>query len=346
MSNTTALEELAARRKKAIAMGGAERIDRQRKRGKLTVRKRIALLVDQGTFQEYGQLASHASGSLQSVDEITPADGVVFGFGTIDDRTVCVVAEDFTIQGGSAGLIHLEKKTRAVEMATRERVPLLWLLDGAGARAQEMIGEGLPAGPRYLSIARHSGVAPQVAIIMGPCAGDSALIGSECEFVIMVDGTGMLAAGGPPVVLAATGQKITKAELGGAEVHCRISDVADNAATSDEDTIAMARRYLSYLPHNAWEYPPRVPTSDPADRSDDDMLQVVPDDPRHPYDMKELIRRIADRESVLEIKPEHAETIITAFARMAGHTVGIIANQPMVLAGAINAQAARKARHS
>lgn len=327
-------------------MGGAARVDKQRSRGKNTVRERIDMLVDPGTFREYGQLASHVGerGMPPDPDDVTPADGVVFGFGKVDGRMVCVVGEDFTVKGGTYGIVHGRKKLRAIEVANRERVPVIWLQDGAGARAQEMIGEGFPAGPHYLVMARHSGVAPQVAVVMGPSAGDSSLIASLCEFIVMVQPTSMLAAGGPPVVKAATGREINKEELGSADVHCRISGVADNAAKSEPDALDMARRFLSYLPRNAWEYPPQRPCDDPVDRADDSLVGIVPDDARTPYDMKRIIAAITDSESFFEIKPAYAAMLITGFARMDGHPIGIIANQPMVSAGAITEKAARKAR--
>ena len=341
------LNELDARREHALAMGGNDRVARQRSRGKQTVRERIAQLLDPGSFQEYGQLASHIGegGLPQDIDEVTPADGVVFGFGKIEGRMVCVVGEDFTVKAGTYGIVHGRKKLRAINMANRERVPVVWLQDGAGARAQEMIGEGLPTAPHYVSMARHSGTAPQVCIVMGPSAGDSSLISSLCEFIIMVEGISMLAAGGPPIVKAATGRDIGKEELGGTDVHCRKSGVADNAAKNEKQAIAMAKRFLSFLPTNAWEYPPHVPCDDPVDRMDVGLRAIVPDNPRSPYDMKRIITAIIDKESFFEIKPKHAEMLITGFARLDGHPVGIVANQPKIMAGTITEKAARKARH-
>lgn len=343
----TALTELQARRARALEMGGVERIERQHLRGKKTVRERISILLDADTFREYGQLASHihALGVSQRVDEVTPADGVVFGFGKIAGRMVCVIAEDFTVKGGTFGIIHGRKKLRAIDIAHRERVPVIWIQDGAGARAQEMIGEGLPAGPHYLVMARHSGTAPQVSIVMGPSAGDSSLIASLCEFIIMVEGTSMLAAGGPPIVKAAMGKDVFKEELGGSDVHCRISGCADNVARTEEEAITMARRFLSYLPGNAWEYPPHQPSDDPIERADEDLISILPDNPRTPYDMKRVISAVVDRESFFEIKPLFAPMVITGFARMDGHPVGIVANQPKVMAGTITEKAARKIRH-
>jgi acetyl-CoA carboxylase carboxyltransferase component len=339
------VEELRKRRERALEMGGPEKVARQRMQGKLTARERIALLLDPGSFQEYGLLATHQSHRPEMAEKITPADGVITGFGLIEGRRSGVIAEDFTVLGGSVGLTHAMKKIRIVEIATQEKVPLIWLLDGAGARAEEFIGEGLPAVYHHLLVARMSGIAPQVGLVMGPCAGDSVLIGSLLEFIIMVKGHGMMAAGGPPVVLAATGERVTKEELGGSNIHCRISGVADNEAASDEDAIRMVKKYLSYLPSNAWGYPPSIKTDDDPNRMDEELLYILPANPKRPYDMKRIIKCVVDKDSFFEIKPDFAPMIITGFARMGGHTVGIVANQPSVYAGAITAKAAQKDRH-
>jgi acetyl-CoA carboxylase carboxyltransferase component len=255
------------------------------------------------------------------------------------------VAEDFTVLGGSLGMTGFLKKVRMVEIAVQEKVPLVWLLDGAGARAEEFIAEGLPAVFHHLKIAKMSGIAPQVGVVVGPSAGDSSLVGSLLEFIIMVKGHGMMAAGGPPVVIRATSEKVSKEDLGGVAVHCTISGVADNPAESDEDAIQMAKGYLSYLPTNAWQYPPRRPTTDDPDRMDEDLLTILPDNPKRPYDMKRIIQCVVDRGSFFEIKPDFATMMITGFARMDGHPVGIVANQPLVFAGAITAKAGQKERH-
>jgi len=339
------LEELKQRRHQALQMGGPEKVQRQHQQGKLTARERIQLLMDPGAFQEYGLLATHQSHRPEMADKVAPADAVITGFGRIDGRRAGVIAEDFTVLGGSVGMTHAMKNMRMVAIATQERVPLVWLLDGAGARAEEFIGEGLPAVSHFLMIARMSGVAPQVGVVMGPCAGDSSLVGSLLEFIIMVKGTGMMAAGGPPVVLSATGEKVTKEELGGVEVHCAISGVADNPAEDDKDAILMAKRYLSYLPSNAWQYPPSIPSEDDPERQDDELLEILPTNPRQPYDMKRIIHCVVDKGSFFEIKPRYAPMMITGLARMNGHPVGIVANQPLVNAGAITAKAGQKERH-
>ena len=339
------LKELESRRRKALEMGGTEKIKRQHRQGKLTARERIDLLCDPETFQEYGLLATHQSHRPEMENKLTPADGVVTGFGCIDGRMAGVVAEDFTVMGGSEGLTHFQKKVRMVEIATQEKVPLVWLLEGSGARAEEFIGEGLPAVFHHIKVARMSGIAPQVGVVMGPSAGDSSLVGSLLEFIIMVKGTAMIAAGGPPIVLHATGEEISKEDLGGSKIHCEISGVADNEALDEKKAILMTKQYLSYLPSSAFEYPPSIQSNDDPNRMDEDLLDILPESFKHPYDMKQIIARVVDRDSFFEIKPKFAPMMITGLARMNGHPVGIIANQPLVLAGAITAKAAQKHRH-
>ena len=340
-----ALEALRKHREEALEMGGPAKIERQYQRGKLTVRERIEFLFDPGTFQEYGQLASHYL--HKPGDKPTPADAVVTGFGRIDGRMAGVLAEDFTVLGGSTGVTNMFKRLRMMYIATKEQVPLIYLLDGGGARAQLLgkVAEGLPMVTQFIKMARLSGIAPQVAVVMGGCAGEPALEASLVEFIIMVKGTGMLAAGGPPVVKASLGLDVTKEELGGVDVHCRISGGADNPAEDDKDALLMVKRYLSYLPTNAWQYPPSVQPDDDPERRDEELLEILPDNPKHPYDMKRVITRLVDRDSFFEIKPLFAPMMITGFARMNGHTIGIVANQPNVNAGAITAKAGHKHRH-
>lgn len=341
MKLSEGLTKLEERRRRALEMGGEERLSRQRDQGKLSVRERVARLVDAGSFQEYGQLCSHVSHEAQRTEEVTPADGVVAGFGKIDGRFAAVVAEDFTVKGGSHGVINARKKLHLVQMARRERVPLVWLLDGAGARGQELMNDGLPDVTHFLEIARLSGTAPQVSLVLGPCAGDAALVGAATEFIVMREGTGMMAAGGPPVVKAATGMDVGKEELGGAEIHAKVSGIVDRTARTDEEALDLARSFLSYLPTNAWAYPPR---GTPADPEPIDLHTVMPEEPRRPFDVKRVIRGIVDSGSFFEIKPDWARMLVTGLARMDGHPVGVVANQPMVYAGAITAAAARKAR--
>jgi acetyl-CoA carboxylase carboxyltransferase component len=339
------VEELQRRRAAALEMGGPEKIRRQHDQHKLTARERMALLFDGRDFTEYGQLAMSPNERLKQEGKKTPADGVIIGYGRINGRTAFAIAEDFTVLGGSVGHIHWIKNIRAVQMAQKAKVPIVWMMDGAGARSEETINAGLPPVNHFLEIAGHSGIAPQVAIAMGPCSGDSSLQASLVEFIIMVRGHGQLFAGGPPVVYSAIGEVVSKEELGGSGIHCRLSGLGDNEADSDEAAIAMAKAYLSYLPLNAYEYPPYVETGDRADRMEEELLRIVPVGRNTAYDMRRIIRCIVDNGDFFEIKPDFAPNLITALARMGGHTVGIIANQPMVMAGAVDHKAATKYRH-
>jgi len=340
------IAKLQERKRQATDMGGAEKVQRQHQRGKLAARERIDYLMDEGSFQEYGMLADRLG--WRPGQQITPADAVITGFGTVNGRTTGVVAEDATVLGGSTGLgANIRKRLRMTELATQERVPLVWLFDGAGARSQDLAykPEGLPNVDNFLAIGRLSGVAPQVGVVMGGCAGMPALEASMLEFLIMVRGTAMLAAGGPPVVLTSIGLKVSKEELGGADVHCRISGVADNPADSERDALDMVKAYLSYLPQNAWEFPPKMDTGGSIEPDTGRLLDLIPASLRKSYDMKQVIDCIVDRDSFFEIKPLFAPNMITGLARLNGETVGIIANQPCTLSGAITAKAGQKERH-
>lgn len=341
MKLSEGLVKLEERRQRGTAMGGEMRIKRQQDQGKLTVRDRVSKLLDPHTFQEYGQLCSHVSHDAQQTSEITPADGVVAGFGKIDGRYAAVIGDDFTVKGGSHGVINARKKLHLVQMVRRERVPLIWMVDGAGARGQELMNDGLPDVTHFIEMARLSGTSPQVSLVLGPCAGDAALIGSSTEFIVMREGTGMMAAGGPPVVQAATGMVVTKEELGGSEIHAKQSGIVDRVAKTDEEALELARQFLSYLPTNAWSYPPQGTPSEPEPI---DLEKVMPEEPRRPFDVKKVIRGIVDAGSFFEIKPDWGRMLVTGLARLDGHPVGVIANQSMVGAGAITSAAARKAR--
>ena len=340
------IAELQQRQAVSLALGGAKRVERQHNQGKLTARERIDLLFDDGTFEELGQLATHVYTPVTTIpDKHAPADGVVAGFGKIEGRQAAVVAEDFTVLGGSLGINNFIKKTRMIDLAQRDKLPVVWLFDGAGARTDEFIGEGLAPMHHFMEVAKLSGVTPQIAGVMGPCAGDSSLLPAMMEFIVMVKGTAMLAAGGPPLVKMGTGEDVTKEELGGTDLHCRISGVADNPAEDDADAIRQIRRYLSYMPTNTYQYPPYVAPDDSPDRRDEDLAAILPKNKRRPYNMMKIIDRVVDRDSFFEIKPDYAKMMITGLARMNGHAVGIIANQPKVAAGAITAAAGAKHRH-
>jgi acetyl-CoA carboxylase carboxyltransferase component len=334
------IEELRARRKKNLAMGGEDKIARQHERGKLTVRERLELLFDKGSFVELGLLAQNRDGS-----DTAPADGVVTGHGHVDGREVWVIAYDFTVMAGSMGAVGEQfKAARVRELAARYRKPLVWLLDSAGARIQEAAGSTF-AGTGWLFADQvyMSGVVPQVAAMLGPCAAGTAYIPGLADFVPMVKGTSSMSLGGARLVKAATGEDVTDQDMGGSQVHCYESGVADNEVTDDADCIATVRRFLSYLPSSNAESPPFFETDDPADRDAADLEKLVPANPRAAYDVRKVVRAVFDRDSWFEIKPAWAKNIVIGFARAAGHAVGVVANQPMHKGGVLDSDAADKA---
>lgn len=338
-------DDLAGRRSRAERMGGAEAVARQHAAGKLTVRERLDLLFDAGSFTEIGILATHAGVSPEMAGRETPADGVVTGFGTIGGRLASVIAYDFTVMAGSMGRTAEVKGNRAREIAYTKRIPMIWLIDSAGARIQEAIGSRNFAGSGLLFREESimSGVVPQVAAMMGPGAAGTAYIPALADFVPMVKGTSHMALGGPPLVKAVVGEDITAEELGGSRVHCEISGCADLEVADDRACIAAIKEYLSFFPSNNSEAPPRTSCADPVDRRDRALLDVVPDNPRRAYDVKKVIRAVVDEGGFFELKPGWARNIVVGLARLAGQPVGVVANQPMVLGGALDNDAADKA---
>jgi acetyl-CoA carboxylase carboxyltransferase component len=338
------VEDLAARRAKAKLGGGEEKIAKQHAADKLTARERVDLLIDTGTFTELGLHAGihHSVRGLEDRD--APADGVITGYGKVDDRLVAVAAYDFTVMAGSMGTTGEIKVARLRELALTKRLPFVWLLDSAGARIQEAVGS-LFAGSGHLFREEvvMSGVIPQVAALMGPCAAGTAYIPGLADFVPMVKGRGSMALAGPHLVRAAVGEDVTQEELGGSRVHCRQSGVGDLEVADDEECIARIKQYLSYLPSHNREAPPRRPTADPVERTEEELLDVLPESNRTPYDMYDVIRRIVDDGEWLDLKPQFAKTIITCFARFGGRPVGIVANQPRQLGGILDNDSADKA---
>jgi acetyl-CoA carboxylase carboxyltransferase component len=338
-------EDLARRRDRAARMGGDEAVARQHAAGKLTVRERIDRLFDPDTFTEIGLHATHAGIAPDLAGRQTPADGVVTGFGKVDGRLASVIAYDFTVMAGSMGRTAEVKCNRAREIAYTKRMPMIWLIDSAGARIQEAIGSRwfAGAGQLFREESIFSGVVPQVAAMMGPGAAGTAYIPALADFVPMVRGTSHMALGGPPLVKAVVGEDITAEELGGSRIHCEVSGVGDLEVDSDEACIAVVKDYLAYFPSHNQEPPPVVACDDPADRRDDELLTILPDSPRRAYDVKRVIRAVVDHGRMLELKPGWARNIVTALARLEGHAVGVVANQPMVLGGALDLDAADKA---
>ena len=338
------VEELAERRARALLGGGEEKIAKQHDAGKLTARERVALLIDDQTFTELG-IHARPHFSARSMDgKEAPADGVITGYGKVDGRLVAVAAYDFTVIAGSMGMTGELKVGRLRELALTKRIPFVWLLDSAGARIQEAVGS-LFAGSGHLFREEviMSGVIPQVAALMGPCAAGTAYIPGLADFVPMVKGRGSMALAGPHLVRAAVGEDVTQEELGGSRVHCRKSGVGDLEVGSDEECIEAVKGYLSFFPSHCEERPPVVAATDPTDRCDEELLDVIPESNRKPYDMYEVIRRIVDDGEVFDLKPQWAKTLITCLARMGGRPVGIVANQPKHLGGILDNDSADKA---
>jgi acetyl-CoA carboxylase carboxyltransferase component len=338
------VDDLRERRERARLGGGEERIARQHEAGKLTARERIGLLIDPDTFTELGIHAGvhHSVRGLEGRE--APADGVVTGYGKVDGRLVAVAAYDFTVMAGSMGTTGEIKVARLRELALTKRLPFVWLLDSAGARIQEAVGS-LFAGTGHLFREEvvMSGVVPQVAALMGPCAAGTAYIPGLADFVPMVKGRGSMALAGPHLVRAAVGEDVTQEELGGSRVHCRTSGVGDLEVADDEECIARIKQYLSFMPSHNREAPPRRATSDPVERRDEELLDVLPESNRKSYDMYDVIRRVVDDGEWLDLKPQWARTIVTCLARFDGRPVGIVANQPRRLGGILDNDSADKA---
>jgi acetyl-CoA carboxylase carboxyltransferase component len=337
-------EDVHARREKAKLGGGEEKIALQHERGKLTARERIDLLCDEGTFVEMG-IHGRPHFSQRSMEgKEAAADGVITGWGDVEGRRCCIAAYDFTVMAGSMGVTGEQKVGRLREMALSKRMPFIWLLDSAGARIQEAAGS-LFAGSGHLFQEEvvMSGVIPMVAAMMGPCAAGTAYIPALSDFVPMVVGQGAMALAGPHLTKAVTGEDISMEDLGGAKVHCRKSGVGDLEVADDAECVQAVKDYLSYFPANCEEKPPTRESNDPEDRMSEKLLDIVPESPRHPYDMYDVIREIADDGEIFDIKPKFAKTIITCLARFGGMPVGIVANQPKQLGGILENDSADKA---
>ncbi|MGP8240222.1 MAG: acyl-CoA carboxylase subunit beta [Solirubrobacteraceae bacterium] len=338
------VEDLQERRAKIREGGGEEKIQKQHEREKLTARERIALLIDEGTFVELG-IHGRPHSTQRAMDGVdAPADGVITGYGKVDGRLTAVCAYDFTVMAGSMGMTGEFKVTRLRELALTKRIPFVWLLDSAGARVQEAAGAMFAgSGHLFREEVIMSGVIPQIAALMGPCAAGTAYIPGLADFVPMVKGRGSMALAGPHLVRAAVGEDVTQEELGGSRVHCRKSGVGDMEVASDEECIERIKAYLSYMPQNCEERPPVRPVTDPIDRRDEELLDVLPESNRKPYDMYEVIRRIVDGGEYFDMKGQWAKTIITCLARFGGRPAGIVANQPKQLGGVLDNDSADKA---
>ena len=339
-----AAAELAAKKSKNKEMGGAERVQRQHDQGKLTVRERLELLFDEGTFVEFGLLAHHQSQSPAMQGKFTPADGVVTGIGDIDGRKACVIAYDFTVMAGSMGMVTEIKATRMRELALKERIPIIWLVDSAGARIQEAAGSMFArTGDLFREQVIMSGVVPQVAAMVGPGAAGTAYIPGLADFVPMVKGTSNMALAGPHLVKAAVGEDVTAEDMGGSKVHNKMSGVADLEVEDDQSCIDAIRKYLSYFPSSNTAPLPMRESSDPIDRRAEELYDIVPANPRQAYDIHKVIKAITDDGDFFPMKPDFARNLVTGFARLGGRPVGIVANQPKFLGGALDVNSADKA---
>ncbi len=337
------LERLEERRAGARLGGGEKRIAAQHARGKLTARERIALLLDTGSFEEFDMFVEHRCVDFGMEGTKFPGDGVVTGWGTINGRTVFVFAKDFTVFGGSLSETHAQKITKIQDMAVKMRAPIIGLFDAGGARIQEGVAALGGYGEVFKRNVVASGVIPQISVIMGPCAGGDVYSPAMTDFIFMVRDTSYMFVTGPDVVKTVTNETVTSEELGGAKVHTTKSSVADGAWDNDVEALLQIRRLMDFLPANNTEGVPEWPTEDEADRVEMSLDTLVPDNPNKPYDMKELVLKIADEGDFFEIQEAYARNIITGFIRLEGRTVGVVANQPMVLAGVLDADASRKA---
>ncbi len=346
------IAELETRRAKVREMGGPDRVAKQRSRGKMTARERVATLFDDGVFFEIGMHGTQMGlAAGQSGADKPAADAVVTTFGKIEGRMVCAAAYDFTVKGGSIGQTGEEKVTRLRSMALKGRWPMVWLIDSGGARIDpgsshpDMISMFAGSGHLFREQVMMSGVVPQVAAMVGPGAAGTAYIPGLADYVPMTKGVGSLALGGPALVKAVTGQEIAEQELGGSKIHCEVSGVGDGEFADDAACLAAVKKYLSYLPSNRDELPPDVPCDDPVDRREESLLDLLPESTRKPYDMYKLIAAVVDGGELFDIKPRFARSIITCFARIGGGSVGIVANQPMHLGGILDNDSADKAAH-
>jgi len=337
------IEELEKRRENARLGGGLARIEAQHKRGKLTARERIDLLLDENSFEEFDMYVEHRCTDFGMEKSKIPGDGVVTGWGTINGRTVFVFAKDFTVFGGSLSEAHAKKMTKIQDMALAARAPIIGLFDAGGARIQEGVAALGGYGEVFTRNVLASGVIPQISVIMGPCAGGDVYSPAMTDFIFMVKDTSYMFVTGPDVVKTVTNETVTAEELGGAKVHTTKSSIADRAYENDVEALLQMRRLMDFLPANNQSGVPVLPTKDPADRVEMSLDTLIPDNPNKPYDIKELILKVVDEGDFFEIQEAYAKNIVTGFARMEGHTVGIVANQPLVLAGVLDSDASRKA---
>jgi propionyl-CoA carboxylase beta chain len=341
--SSSRIDYLKKLRQDAQMGGGEERIKRQHDKGRLTARERIDLLLDKGSFREVDMFVTHRTSDFGLDEQKYLSDSVITGWGTIDGRLVYVFSQDFTVFGGSLGEVHAEKVCKIMDMAVKNGAPVIGLNDSGGARIQEGVVSLGGYADIFLRNTLASGVVPQISAIMGPCAGGAVYSPALTDFIFMVRNSSYMFVTGPDVVKTVTQEDVTQEELGGADVHASVSGVCHYVAESEADCLYMIRLLMSYLPQNNMEDPPFVPTNDDRLRTEEALDSIVPEDPSKPYDIREAIRLIMDDGVFFEIHENFAANIVTGFARLGGHSVGIIANQPGVLAGVLDINSSDKA---
>ena len=337
------LDQLEKKRAQARLGGGQKRIDAQHAKGKLTARERIELLMDDGTFEEWDMFVEHRCTDFGMEANKIPGDGVVTGYGMINGRLAFVFSQDFTVFGGALSETHAEKICKVMDQAMKVGAPVIGLNDSGGARIQEGVASLGGYADVFQKNVLASGVIPQISMIMGPCAGGAVYSPAMTDFIFMVKDSSYMFVTGPEVVKTVTHEEVTAEELGGASTHTTKSGVADMAFENDVEALMMLRRLYNYLPLNNREKPPVRPSNDPADRMDLSLDTLVPENPNKPYDMKELITKVVDDGDFFELQPDYAKNIVIGLARMEGQTVGIVANQPLVLAGCLDIKSSIKA---
>jgi propionyl-CoA carboxylase beta chain len=337
------LDELERRRAAARLGGGQRRIEAQHAKGKLTARERIDVLLDPGSFEEYDMFVEHRSIDFGMENQKVPGDGVVTGHGTIDGKLVYVFSQDFTVFGGALSAMHAAKICKVMDMAMKVGAPVLGLNDSGGARIQEGVDSLAGYADVFQRNVLASGVIPQISMVLGPCAGGAVYSPAMTDFIFMVKDSSYMFVTGPDVVKTVTHETVTQEELGGALTHTQKSGVSDLAFENDVEALLQLRRFVGFLPSSNREKAPIRPTHDPCDRDDASLDTLVPDNPNKPYDMKELILKVVDEGDFFELSPEWAANMVVGFGRMAGRSVGFVANQPMVLAGCLDIDSSRKA---
>ena len=337
------LDQLETMRERARKGGGDKRIEAQHAKGKLTARERIELLLDEGTFEEWDMFVEHRCVDFGMQDQKIPGDGVVTGYGMINGRLVFVFSQDFTVFGGALSEAHAEKICKVMDQAMKVGAPVIGLNDSGGARIQEGVASLGGYADVFQRNVMASGVVPQISMIMGPCAGGAVYSPAMTDFIFMVKDTSYMFVTGPEVVKTVTHESVTAEELGGAITHSARSGVADLAFENDVEALLMLRRFFNYIPANNREKPPHRPTQDSADRADLSLDTLVPDNPNLPYDIKEAIVKVVDDAEFFELQPDYAANIVIGFGRMDGNVVGIVANQPLVLAGCLDIKSSIKA---